>query len=101
MAEPRLAAAPAAQLHLGDAGGSSRLRRAGIRRPRAFPDAPRRWHADGVAGGAPVMCRVQFASMVVKVKDTARKQANADRERSIRILDGAAGRSVSLRSVGS
>src|SRR5215467_6557896 len=64
MAKPGLVAAPSAQLHIGHARRSPRVRCAGIREPRTVPDAPRRGHADGVAGGAAVKRRAAFEADV-------------------------------------
>src|SRR5262252_4072091 len=54
MAKPGFIAASPAQLHLWHAGGRSRLWLTRIRRSRAFPDATRQRHADGVTRGAAV-----------------------------------------------
>src|SRR6266404_7696235 len=54
MAEPRLAAAAAAQLHDRGARRALRIRRAGSRGARALPDGPGLRHAARDPGGAPV-----------------------------------------------
>src|SRR5882672_11500721 len=58
MAKRGFIAAPPAQLHLGHAGGSSRVWRTRIRQSRAFPDATGPRHADGVAGSAALARRL-------------------------------------------
>src|SRR5437868_14764544 len=54
MAEPRLAAAPPAQLSDRDARGAVRLRVGRKRRPRTVPDVARARHDGRDAGGAAV-----------------------------------------------
>src|SRR6266481_2385025 len=54
MAEPRVAAAAAAQLHDRGARRALRIRRAGSRRTRTLPDGAGLRHAPRDPGGAPV-----------------------------------------------
>src|SRR6516162_1673110 len=57
MAEPWLAAAPAAQLHDRGTRRALRVRRAGSRRPRALPDGAGSRHDARNSGGAPMTPR--------------------------------------------
>src|SRR5713101_9627762 len=81
MAKPGLIAAAPAQLHLGHAGGGSRVWRTRIRQSQAFPDAARPRHADGVARSAPVIRRpaqrnLRHLEMIVKMTYVVRQMVD-------------------------
>src|SRR3984893_9977484 len=68
MAKPWLTATSVAQLHIWYAGQSSRLRRTRIRESRAFPDAARPRHADGIA------CRAALIRRTIESSSAQRLQ---------------------------